>query len=49
MKKVDRANFAESDNPYLERAIPIGYNATISSPHMVFVILYTIPDIISMD
>jgi protein-L-isoaspartate O-methyltransferase len=32
---VDRANYADVDEPYLEKAVPIGFNATISSPHIV--------------
>jgi hypothetical protein len=32
---VDRANFVKDCNPYKDAAQPIGFNATISAPHIV--------------
>lgn len=35
MEKIDRALFVPEGNPpYLDSPMPIGYNATISAPHM---------------
>ncbi|KAH9312778.1 hypothetical protein KI387_027813, partial [Taxus chinensis] len=35
MKKIDRGLFVPEGNlPYLDMPVPIGYNATISAPHM---------------
>lgn len=35
MESIDRALFVPSGNPpYLDSPMPIGYNATISAPHM---------------
>jgi protein-L-isoaspartate(D-aspartate) O-methyltransferase len=37
MLTVDRANYTderEGMNPYADKALPIGFNATISAPHM---------------
>jgi protein-L-isoaspartate(D-aspartate) O-methyltransferase len=36
MMRIDRANYVPStcEYPYMERAVPIGFNATISAPHM---------------
>lgn len=34
MRKVDRADFYHGPGPYHDTPQPIGYNATISAPHM---------------
>lgn len=34
LSKVDRAEFCPEE-PYYDTPVPIGYNATISAPHMV--------------
>lgn len=35
MEKVDRANFVrQKELSYVDNPLPIGYNATISAPHM---------------
>lgn len=35
MEKIDRALFVPKGSPaYMDNPLPIGYNATISAPHM---------------
>ncbi|XP_044003979.1 protein-L-isoaspartate(D-aspartate) O-methyltransferase-like [Aphidius gifuensis] len=34
MLKIDRGKYCHEDNPYLDRPRKIGYNVTISAPHM---------------
>lgn len=34
MLKTDRAFYCPSDTPYVDRPFPIGFEATISAPHM---------------
>jgi hypothetical protein len=36
---VDRADFVVQGNPYRDAASPIGFNATISAPHIVWIAL----------
>lgn len=35
MLAVDRGNYYHESNPYLDQPRKIGYNVTISAPHMV--------------
>lgn len=35
MTAVDRAKYCHESDPYLDRPRRIGYNVTISAPHMV--------------
>jgi protein-L-isoaspartate(D-aspartate) O-methyltransferase len=43
MKSIDRADFASTD-PYVDRPQPIGFNTTISAPHMHAVQLELLKD-----
>lgn len=40
MLAVDRARYYHESNPYLDQPRKIGYNVTISAPHMVSKLLY---------
>ena len=42
MLAVDRARYCHESDPYLDRPRRIGYNVTISAPHMVSAILLSI-------
>lgn len=44
MLAVDRAKYCHESDPYLDRPRRIGYNVTISAPHMVST-LYFLPHI----
>ena len=35
MLAVDRGNYCDEQDPYLDRPRRIGFNVTISAPHMV--------------
>jgi len=34
MLKVDRSNFVQAENPFVDEALPIGFHATISAPNI---------------